>query len=214
MKHILFFIALFIPANVVLAHVPTVVLQTSLHDVYSIDDPTLSQAFYGTQSGFPHTYEIRVKEPFLLRAEVLIPDTDKATENVTGIIIKETGRQGRVEEVARMLAKDASWESFYEFWGGDTYRRGGVFEREVEPGVYRIEVSTPDNESPYVLVVGTREEWGGVGYFEMVGRIADVKEFFGKSKFRIIESPLVYIPLFIVTLAVLFFIYRRRLMKS
>jgi hypothetical protein len=213
MKYLVLLVPFFVPA-LVHAHVPVLVEQTSLHDVYVIDDPTLSQAFYGTQNGFPHTYEIRTKEPFLLRAEVLIPDIDHATENVTGIIIKETGRQGRVEEVARMLATDATWESFYEFWGGDSYRRGGVFEREVPAGVYRIEVSTPDNESPYVLVVGTREEWGDLGYFDIVGRIADVKVFFGKSKLRVIESPLVYIPLLIMACIGGVYWYRRRMKQG
>ena len=200
---------LFLPFSFVHAHVPNLVEQNSLHDITTIVEPTLSQAFYGTLRGFPHTFEIRSDESFTLHVEVLVPDSDTSTENVSGIIIRETGRQGRVTEVARMLAKDASWESFYEPWGGDSYRRGSVSEREVESGIYRIEVSTPDNNAPYVLVVGSKEEFGSIGYFETVKRIADVKTFFGKSKFMVIESPFVYVPL-LFSMFVVFMAWLRR----
>lgn len=185
------------------AHVPLVVEQESLHDITVIEDADLSQAFYGTLTDFPHTYEIRAKEPFHLYAEVLVPDIEGQENVVSGIIIKETGHKGRVEEVTRMLAKDASWESFFEPWGADSYRKGGVFERDVEPGVYRIELSTPNNHEKYVLVVGKREDFWAIGYFETIGRLMDVKTFFGKSKFRVIESPLVYVPLLTIALIIL-----------
>lgn len=191
------------------AHVPLVVDQESLHDIVVIEDPELSQAFYGTLTDFPHTYEIRAKSPFHLYAEVLVPDMEGQENVVSGIIIKETGQKGRVEEVTRMLAKDATWESFFEPWGADSYRKGGTFERDVEPGVYRIELSTPNNHEKYVLVVGKREDFWSIGYFETVGRLMDVKEFFGKSKFRVIESPIVFVPLVLV-LAVFFIVWFRR----
>jgi hypothetical protein len=203
------FIFFFFSYALASAHVPVLVEQTSLRDIDNITDPTLSQAFYGKLEGYPHTYEIRAKEPFTLHVEVLIPDIESATENVSGIIIKEVGRQGRVTEVSRLLAQDATWESFYEPWGGDSYRKGGVYDASVESGVYRIEISTPDNTAPYVLIIGTREEMS-IGYFETLGRLMEVKEFFGKSKFMIIASPLVYIPLCIMLLMVIgYFAYRK-----
>jgi hypothetical protein len=211
MKYFFTLFVLFLSPMSAYAHIPHSVEQTSVIDIDPITDPTLSQAFYGTLDGFPHTYEIRAKEPFTLHVEVLIPDIESATENVSGIVIRETGKKGRVVEVARILAKDATWESFYEFWGGDTYRKGGVYEAEVEAGVYRIEVSTPENTAPYVLVVGNREEFGAIGYFETIRRLMEVKEFFGKSKFTVIVSPLVFIPLTILigVVSILYW-YRRR----
>ncbi len=211
MKYTIFFLFLLmgvaLPAH---AHVPRVVTQESLHDNTPIEDPELSQAFYGSLADFPHTYEIRAEEPFHLYVEVLVPDIESVDNIVNGIVVRETGQKGRVEEVARLLAKDATWEAFYEPWGGDTYRKGAVFEKDLERGVYRIEVSTPDNRQKYVLVVGKREDSGGIGYFETIGRIADVKTFFGKSKIRVIESPLVYIPLLLSVLLVAGVWYWRR----
>ncbi len=210
MKYLFFLTLVFLPLGDASAYVPVIVDQTSLHDIETIADPTLSQAFYGTLDAFPHTYEIRAKEPFTLHVEVLIPDIETATENVSGIIIKETGKQGRVVEVDRLLGSDATWESFYEPWGGDSYRRGETYTDSVEAGVYRIEVSTPDNKSPYVLIVGTEERFGELGYFETIGRIMEVKRFFGEPSLMVIVSPLVYVPLLILCILIAFFIYRRK----
>jgi hypothetical protein len=185
--------------------------QASLHDITTIEDPSRSQQLYGVLDGFPHTYEINIREPLLLHTEILIPDVQNATGNVSVIIIKETGSRGRVTEVARILARDATWESFFEWWGGDRYRRGGKYDAELAPGVYRIEVSTPDNVSPYVLVIGTQEASHIVRYFDLLTRVGDVKEFFGKSRWTMIGSALVYGPLLVIIgVSLCWFLYRRR----
>jgi hypothetical protein len=183
------------------AHVPLVVTQTDLHDVVTIEDPDLSQAFYGLLQGFPHTYEFTVTQPMKLFVEVLVPDIESSTNNVSSIIVREVERSGRVTEIARLPAKDAAWESFFEPFGGDSYRRGPRFEAGIEPGKYRVEVHTPDNVEKYVLVVGKREEFAGIGYFELLGRIAEVKVFFEKPRISIVQSPFVYIPLIIILIA-------------
>ncbi len=209
----IFSIALFfcftVPAA---AHVPVLVEQESIEDIDTIDDPELSQAFYGTLATFPHTFEIRAEEPFTLYTQILVPDIDSSKNNISGIIIKEPATGGRVEEVARLDEKNAAWTSQFEPFGGDTYRHGPEFEKELEPGIYRIEVHTPDNREKYVLVVGKREEIT-LGYFELIRRLAGVKLFFEKSQFRIIESPFVYIPLWgisIVALAIYILRIRKR----
>jgi hypothetical protein len=197
-------------ADFVSAHVPNLVEQATPKDIVTIEDPTLSQAFYGEMRGFPHTYEIRATEPFYLFTKILIPDLEGSGNNVSGIIIKEPENGGRVTEITRLRAKEAAWESEYEPFGGDSYRNGPTFEKELEAGTYRIEVHTPDNVEKYVLVVGTREEMS-IGYFETVRRIAEVKEFFGKSKLRAVESPFVYVPLLgLMTVSGIVWYVRRR----
>lgn len=201
----------FISAPVAAAHVPVLIREASPSAAVLIDDPELSTAFYGTLTGFPHTYEIRSSEPFLLHVEVREPDVSDARDNVSGIIVMERPEGGRVEEVAR-LSSPAPWPSEFEFWGGDRYRVGPTFEREVRSGTYRIEVSTPDNDGArYVLVVGTREELT-LGYGELLGRIGDVKAFFGKSRIALVESPFAYVPVLIALSVLIFFVVRRRLL--
>lgn len=196
------------------AHVPVFPEIETVSDVVEIADPEYSQVFYGELVGFPHTFEIETSEPFVLHAEILQPDISSSERNISGIIIKELAGGGRVTEVARLSAKDASWEPFFEFFGGDTYLAGPSFEETVEAGTYRIEVSTPDNIGKYALSVGTEEVFAGVGPLELIRRIAGVKVFFDKSQFRIVESPLVYVPIFLFVLVSVVFFYVRNRKRS
>jgi hypothetical protein len=191
------------------AHIPVLVEQSSLHDITPIESPEISHAYYGTLKDFPHTYEIVSKEPFSLFAEVLMPDIEESETVVSGIIIRTMGERGRVTEVARLLARDASWDSFYEPIGGDRYVRGASYKGELEAGTYRIEVTAPNNDQKYVLVVGEKEDFGDIGYFETLRRIAGVKAFFNKSRIMVIQSPLVYVPLLVLILVGGFIYYRR-----
>lgn len=207
MKFIFAYIFLLFTAAPAFAYVPHVVDQKSLMDIVTIQDPTLSETYYGELHDFPHTYEIVATEPFHLFVQVKEPNLDSSRNNIFGIIIKEPVSKGRVVEVARLEAKSASWEVSHEWWSGDSYRNGASLEKDLEPGVYRIEVSTPDNRDKYVLQVGKREEMV-LGYFETLSRVIDVKKFYGKSPFRIVESPLVWIPL--LSLGILFALVRYR----
>ena len=194
------------------AHVPNLVHPENPDDAVIVEDPGLSQAFYGRLDGFPHAYEVHSDESFSLSVKLLVPDIDEAKNDISAIIVEMPEREGRVREVTRLYAKDAAWVSEFEPWGGDTYRIGPSYEATLEPGTYRLEVNTPNNEEPYVLVVGEREEMT-IGYLELVGRIAGVKQFFGKSQLRIVESPFVYVPLLglIILSGIVGYIRRRRL---
>ncbi|MFZ2253045.1 MAG: hypothetical protein WAW13_02590 [Minisyncoccia bacterium] len=189
------FLSMFLAfATPVWAFVPEVVVQESLLDIKTIEDPTLAQTFYGNLVDFPHTYQIIATKPFHLFVHIKVPDIESSANNISGIIIKEPEGKGRVQEVTRLKGNDALWESTYEWWSMDAYRNGPSFEQDLGPGTYRIEVSTPDNREKYVLVVGTRDEMV-LGYFGTVRRLVDVKAFFEKSRLRIVESPLVFVPL-------------------
>lgn len=215
MKKLFLFVVFFSTALSAEAHVPVLVSLDSPKDITHIEDPTLSQAFYGHLDGFPHTYEIVATEPFHLFSQILVPDIDSSKNIISGIIIKLPEERGRVTEVARLPSKDSAWESQYEAFGGDTYRHGPQFETELEPGKYRIEVHTPANTEKYVLVVGKREEMT-LGYFELIGRLIAVKRFFEKSPIRIVESPYIYVPLggIMLMTAGLWYWYRRRKIRD
>jgi hypothetical protein len=167
--------------------------------------------FYGTLNGFPHTFEIRVQEDMPFHAELLIPDIDSSEETITGIIIKETGRQGRVAEVARLLPKDASWESEYDWRSAQSYRQGSVYDGVLTPGVYRIEVSTPDNDAQYVLMLGNTHTLFESGYFDRISALLEMKEFFGFTRLSILFTPYVGVPL--LSILALLFVYRVRRRK-
>lgn len=195
-------------ATPVQAFVSEAIMQESLLDITTIEDPVRAQTFYGDLVDFPHTYQIVSTKPFHLFVQIKVPDIESSTDNLFGIIIKEPVGKGRVQEVARLKGSGTAWESSFEWWGFDSYRNGPSFEQDLGPGTYRIEVSTPDNRDKYVLSVGTQSEVS-FNYFDMVRRAMDVKVFFGKSRLRVVESPLVFVPVLGIGGFVAFW-YRRR----
>ena len=208
MSKIILIVGLLMVAAVAEAHQPAFPDPESADDYIELSDIATSQAFYGALDGHPHTYQIIVSdEPATLFAEVLVPDIEGAQNNRSGIIVKEEIRG--VSEVARLRAREASWETFYEPFGADSYRRGSAFEGELEPGVYLLEVSTPDNDGKYVLVVGKEERFSLLEYSQTLAQIYRVKRFFEKSPVRVFESPLVYGPTLVVLLIIGLLYYRR-----
>lgn len=196
-------------ATYTLAYVPVLVTQESLIDVTPITDPELAQVFFGELNGFPHTYEIQAKTPFTLVIGVHTPDLEANTNTASGIVIKETTR-GRVEEITRLIGTDASWDVVRDPLSGGKYREGSSFESHLDPGVYRIEIHTPDNKEKYQFAIGIREEMT-IGYVELLSRITSVDKFLERSMFWIITSPYVYWPLLgLISVGVCAWYLRRR----
>lgn len=193
-------LALIVVVEVLVSHVylPVPVEQGTLHDITQIADPKAAQLFFGTLRNLPHTYEIRSAEPFHLALAIRVPDTETARNTVSGILIQEVGDRGRVKEVTRLLAMDASWESVYDPWTGDTYRTGGTYAHDLSAGVYRIEVSTPNNLEPYMLMVGYDTSRLEGGYIARLTSMLALKSFAEQSSVSIMLSPLVYVPLCIL----------------
>lgn len=188
------------------AHEPVFPEPIGPDDYIHLDELNISTAYYGTLLEFPHTYRIEAAEPTRLHVELLAPAFIEG--NYPSAILVREEKRG-VSEVARINATDAAWEPFYEVWGGDSYRRGPTFTTELAPGSYIFEVSTPDNLSKYVLVVGEEERLTLKGYFEMLGKIYEVKRFMEKSPLAVFQSPLYYLPGLLI-LAFAFWLWRRR----
>lgn len=192
-RYAVFVCFLFIPV-IAGAHNPKIIETPTQHETLPLNDPAISQALYGTLEKYPHMFEFAVSQPVDFFAEILVPDLESLQNNVSGILLR-VNLNGSVSEVARLRAREASWESFYEPFGGDHYRRGSSYRGVLDPGLYRIEVSTPDNIGKYVLAVGTEEDFSGTSYWELLRTLVRVKVFFEKSPLRIVESPFVYGPL-------------------
>jgi hypothetical protein len=196
----------------VYAHQPRFVAP-SQHDVIQVEDVRTSQAFYGELSESPHLYEFTLTEPTSFFAEILVPDIENATNDKSGLLLKVEKRG--VSEVVRMNAKGASWESFYEWFGGDWYRRGASYYDSLEPATYRLEVSTPVNRGKYVLVVGKEERFDS-GYIATLHDIRKIKTFFGKPSIAVAQSPFVYVPIILLLVlgCIVWRVYRKRVSVS
>ena len=193
MRVILFLICCVLYAPAAHAYVPNLVQQNSLVDITTIADPELAQGFFGSLEGFPHTFEIHATKPFTLSLHLRTPNLPANTNRISSIIIKEQ-KHGVVDEVARLEGKDASWAVRSDTLTGDAYREGSSFEKELDAGVYRVEVHTPDNTEKYILMVGKRNDMT-IGYFTLLGRLMAIQRFNERSVFWVVRSPYVYIPL-------------------
>jgi len=204
-------VLLFLLPAVMHAYYAEPMMPENVTDYKVIENPTFKRAYYGELMGIPHTFEFAATEEFTLDVQILVPDIETAKNNMRGIVVREVTRG--VREVARLRPQEAQWEEVHEPWGNDTYQAGPSHTETLKPGVYRIEVSNPDNEGKYVLWVG-EEDADNRGYFEQVAAIVAVKQFFGKPAVFALASPVLYIPLSIlivlVVLAVLFIKRRRR----
>jgi len=166
---------------------------SSQHEVILFDNPEERTVRYGELVGYPHMYEFSTRKEMTLSLSVAVPDNEEV-QNIMSVIILSVQKDGSVVEVARLRAREASWESFYEPLGGDTYRRGGSFSASIQPGLYRVEVSTPDNAGSYVLFSGTESVSERKGYFASLQAVYALKVALGKSGFTLIGSPLIYVP--------------------
>lgn len=148
--------------------------------VTQIENPEVSQAFYGELEGGPDYYQIRSEEPFRLYVGILVPDLEGIDKDVSVDITKEHvhseeelehEREHEEEEMRVLLnGPEHEWTRWYEPFGGDWYWQGPEFRSnppeeelpegvEVSEGTYNIKVFSPDNEGKYVLAVGEREEF-------------------------------------------------------
>lgn len=179
-------------------------------EVVTITDPDHLQLFYGTLDLVPHTYEFSISEESRFVAHIMMPNVD-AEGVVSAILIKEPNGKGRVTEIARLSGVNAMWDTAYKGATGDTLLQGPSFDATLEPGVYRLEVHTPDNREPYVLQVGIHED--GPGYFAFLAQLRDFKQFVGSSAFSMFLSPALFVPIIFVLLAG-YTVYRRMKIKE
>jgi len=181
-------ISLLVLVSATLAHQPRIVSG----ELTQIENPEVSQAFYGQLKGKPDYYQIKSDGPFSFYVGILVPDLQGIGKDVSGEITK-----GHEHEKGEMLfflnGLDHEWTYYYEEFGGDSYYKGPELRRnpdeqglprgvDVDEGTYTIKVFSPDNEGKYVLVVGEREEFPLNEIIKTLFVLPTLKvQFFGKS---------------------------------
>lgn len=158
--------------------------------------PTTHQFLLGQLADYPEMYEVSHDAPFVLQAELRALPGATTTPALGGIIVRVLDRG--VEEVVRLEPGEAAWEKRRDAASGLAYLAGPGFSGEVPAGVYRIEVSTPDNQGQYILSLGTQPD--EVGYLESLAAVGTLYDFYGAWTLGMIRSPLLYQPLLIILL--------------
>jgi hypothetical protein len=103
-----------------------------------------------------------------------------------------------------MTEDPANWNTVRDPKLGMTLLTSPLLSEEVEPGSYRIEVSSPDNVGQYLLTVG--QEATEPGYFAQLAGIRTTQAYFGLGIFSMLKSSYVYYPIGILLLV--FAIYK------
>lgn len=189
---------LFFWATSAFAFNPEVTEITRPYEIVTIDKQAVQTVSYlGELTGFPVTYEITSDEPFTLQAQVrqrYRSGSDPVAFSV--IVIKQNERGGGVTEVDRVRPDSSDWSIIKPSQLGFSLLEAPALRAAVQPGTYRIEVSTPENIGKYMLSFGTQEIEDG--YFASLSGVRNIQKFFDFSVFRLLASSLVYYPLGII----------------
>jgi len=160
-------------AGSALAHQPRLVSDEKL---IQVENPEVSQAFYGELKGEPVYYQIEAEENFSLYVGILSPQIEGADKDFS----VEVNKEGEIIFLLDGLSHQ--WESFYEEFGGDYYYQGPDNKISAEAGLYTLKVFSPDNQGKYVLVVGEKEEFPLNEIIKTVKTLPKLKkDFFEKS---------------------------------
>ena len=172
-KWIIYLFLLLILVVTVSAHQPRIVTT----EFTQVQNPEISQAFYGVLDGTPEYFEIQSQVPFKLYVGILVPDVEYIDKDVSAKVTLNE------KEVFLLDSTAFEWTYFHEEFAGDSYYKGPEKELEVNPGTYKIEVFSPDNQGKYVLVVGKKEEFPLNEWVNTIVTLPKLKKFFDKSPF-------------------------------
>lgn len=182
----------------------------------NVENPEISQAFYGELKGEPAYYKIESAETFNLYIGILVPDISNIDKDVSAEIYFE---KDEGEELLAVLdGLNHEWFGYYEEFGGDNYFWGPEFKSEnafvkgvkVEAGTYLVKVFSPDNQGKYVFVIGEKEEFPFNEILNTIKVLPELKSgFFEKSLWSAFFNRIglfLFIPLFIILIFIFFIV--------
>lgn len=167
--------------------------------------PAESVQIFDELTGVAQLYQFEVRDAVDVSYRLKVPYIEPRVTDLNTIVIREEVRG--VSEVTRSNGTAAVWRLERNWWTGDRYL---VSERivvpSVEPGIYRLEVSSPSNQGKYVLELGEVSTVAG-GVFGQLSYQWYIDRFFGKSWAALLQA----MPVWLLLLAVALWLLRRRL---
>lgn len=196
-----------------LAYNPVTARPTVQYEPIPIEGDTyLEHDFLGTLKDYPHMYEFKTDVAMTFTASVL--QSTLGTAVPFGLIfVRQNDTDGGVTEVVRDIVPVSDLKRVRETGLGITLLRGSTIRKDIGPGIYRLEVSTPDNRGDYMLVVG--EEPMPRSYFRTLIDIVKIQHHFGYTPFHLPLSSYIYYPTAILGLLLLLGLrYRKRYLQK
>lgn len=141
-----------------------------------INNPDVSQAFYGRLKGWEEYYRITITTSTDFYWQTLVPDVKNIQKNISADLIDEEDAV-----IAMLDAKQGTWAPYYEEFAGDNYFSGPSSTVSLDPGTYTIRVYNENNEGKYVLVVGQKELFTSKEILDTIVSLPSLKTYFNKS---------------------------------
>lgn len=159
--------------TIVIAHQPRIVEGSGMVE---IQNPEISQAFYGELNGTPAVFEIKSDEPFRLYVGITVPAIQGARmdKSVEVTLVEGDGK----ERELFFLNGSGRWMPFHEEFAGDDYFQGPENRVNANAGTYRIRVSSPGNSGRYALAIGEEESFGLMDTLDTLVLLPKLKSWF------------------------------------
>jgi hypothetical protein len=157
LKSLVILLILFLSICAVSAHQPRleVGVNSSMSNPIVVQNPEISQAFYGNLNGQPDYYKITSDKPFKLYVNLLVPQSHGISGNFVSAQI--TDSSGKT--IALLDGTKSNWTPMFEEFGGDYYLQGPEFTQNVSAGTYYIKVFNANDTGKYSLVIGNIESF-------------------------------------------------------
>ena len=178
-KSLIIIFVLFFSICAVSAHQPRLEtgINSSMSNPIVVQNPEISQAFYGNLNGQPDYYKITSDKPFELYISLLVPQSPGINGNFISAQI--TDSSGKT--IALLDGKKSNWTPMFEEFGGDYYLQGPELTKNVAAGTYYIKVFNANNTGKYSMAVGDIESFPADESLKAVITIPLLKEqIFGK----------------------------------
>lgn len=169
--------------------------------IYELPDDLLEeQLAYGELLGYPDTYQFRLAATTTVTVAIWDVDHTVDTSLLSGIVVYDEGQRG-VREITRLSAAEADWEMYTDARTTMRYRTGPIYTGDLSPGIYRVEISTPDNEGRYRMLFSAEDSTQS-GYFATLRDIRATQVFHGYAWWYMLRTAHVYIPIGIILFGV------------
>ena len=170
---------LFLSICVVNAHQPRLEMgvNSSMNKPILVQNPEISQAFYGNLNGQPDYYKITSDKPFKLYVNILVPQSP----GISGDFVSAQITDSSGKTIASLNGTKSEWVPMFEEFGGDYYLQGPEFTQNVSAGTYYIKVFNANNTGKYSIAIGDIESFPADESIKAIIAIPLLKEqIFGK----------------------------------
>lgn len=188
-----------------LAYLPTTMQPQQPYEALTIDaDIETAHNYLGELKGDPHLFEFTIKEPRKLSLVISQREINNERVPFSLILVRNNGSGRGVTEIGRVKSEEMDWQTNYNQNLGFDLTNSKTISYELEPGVYRFEISSALNKGKYLLLVGKISDESS--YSEKVKSIIMIQDFFGLSNLRVIFSTTVLYPSGSVLILLLFWL--------